>query len=183
MTDPDLDTYPIDRVLAQLDRMCKTTVPDLSVKLSPDVDGMVTLLQQLRRAAAQLRWATDELEDEIAKVMPHKEVEVPGVGLVTLRTATSRKAWDKEGLMSVLTARIADEPGLYADEDTGELLTPTQTVEHVLASFLQAATPSFKSTGLRAFRIDPDEWCETSYGRKTIQTPTPEPWPTTEADT
>lgn len=177
---PDPDDVPA--VLAAIDAMSHDTIPLLAAKLSPDVDGMIVLLQDLRRAQAQLRWAADELEDEIVKAMPTKEMVVAGVGSCTLRTGTKRTAWDKEGLVGVLTARIADDPGILCELETGEMLTPSQQVSRILDRFLEAATPSWKVTGLRKFRVDPDEYCETNYGRKTIQTPTPEPWPAQEQE-
>lgn len=176
------DLYPVDRVLYELDRMCHDTIPTLAVQLSPDVDGMVALLQLLRRAQAQLRWADEALEDEIVKAMPRKDLDVAGVGRVEMHTTTARKQWDKAGLVAVLTARIADDPRIFCDTDTGELLTPTQTVERVLNAFLGAATPSWKVTGLREFRIDPDDYAEVSYGRKTIRTPKVDPWPDTSTE-
>lgn len=174
---PALDPDDVPAVLAAIDTMSHDTIPLLGAKLAPDVDGMVVLLQDLRRAQAQLRWAADELEDEIVKAMPHKEMVVAGVGAITLRTGTKRTQWDKDGLVGVLTARIADDPEILCEVETGEMLTPSQQVSRILSRFLEAATPSWKITGLRAFRVDPDEYCSTAYGRKTIQTPTPEPWP------
>lgn len=172
-----LDPQDVTAVLAAIDTMSHDTIPLLAAKLSPDVDGMVLLLQSIRRAMAQLRWAADELEDEIVKAIPAKEMVVAGVGAITLRTGTKRTGWDKEGLVNVLTARIADDPAILCEVETGEMLTPSQQVERILSRFLEAATPSWKVTGLRAFKIDPDEYCSTTYGRKTVQTPTVEPWP------
>lgn len=172
---PDPDDVPA--VLAAIDAMCHDTIPIVAAKLSPDVDGMVVLLQALRRAQAQMRWAEEELEDEIVKVMPRKDMVIDGVGAATLRTATARKQWDKDGLVAVLVARIADDPEILVEVDTGEMLTPHEQAERIIGLFLEAATPSWKTTGLRRFKIDPDEWCETTYGRKTVQTPKPDPWP------
>lgn len=167
-------------VLAALDDYCARVVPHLAVMLSPDLDGMVQLLVALRRGQAQLRWAAEQLEDEIVKVMPARDTEVPGVGRVELRTGTTRKQWDKEALVAALVARIGDDPTILADPDTGELHPPAHIAETVIARFLEAATPSWKVTGLRKYRIDPDEFCETTYGRKTISTPTvTDPWETT----
>lgn len=172
-----IDSDDVAAVLAAIDQMSHDTIPLLAAKLSPDVDGMIVLLQDLRRAQVQLRWAADELEDEIVKAMPHKEMVVASVGAVTLRTGTKRTQWDKDGLVGVLVARIADDPEILCEVETGEMLTPSQQVERILDRFLEAATPSWKITGLRKFRVDPDEYCTTAYGRKTVQTPTVDPWP------
>lgn len=156
---------------ADIEHLARTTLPDLAVLVAPDVDGLAQLLVAVRRAQAQLRWAEETLEDELVKAMPGKDAEVPGVGMITLRTGTSRKAWDKDGLVDRLVAKIGDEPAFFVDEETGEFLTPSETARQVIAGFMRAATPSWKVTGLREFRIDPDEFCETTWGRKSIQTP------------
>lgn len=174
------DLYPIDRVLYDVDRMCHDTIPLMAVKLSPDVDAMALLLQDVRRAIAQLRWADETLEDEIVKAMPTKDMDVAGVGRIELRTGTKRTAWDKDGLVGVLTARIADDPTIVCEPETGELLSPHEQVERILGRFMEAATPSWKVTGLRAFKVDPDEYATTTYGRKTVQMPKVDPWPDTE---
>jgi hypothetical protein len=172
--DPPPD--PLTAAFATIDKLAAKDVPDLAVLLAPDVDAMVLLLVALRRAIAQLKWADEELEAEIVKAMPGKDVEVPGVGTVTMRTGTTRTAWDKPALVAALTARIADDPAILVNVETGELLPPAQTVEAVLSRFLESVTPSFKLTGLRAAKIDPGEYCSTSYGRKTIQLPPIEAW-------
>jgi hypothetical protein len=172
---PDPDDIPA--VLAAVDRLCHDRIPLAAAKLSPDVDALVLLLQDVRRAQAQLAWAAEELEDQIVKDMPAKEIVVAGVGPVTLRTGTKRTQWDHDGLMAAMVARIADEPSILCDIETGELLTPTQTVERVVGMLREAVTPSWKTTGLRAARINPDEYCSVAFGRKTIQLPKVEPWP------
>lgn len=152
--------------------LARNVIPDLAVLLAPDFQALAQLLMAVRRALAQLRWAEEELEDELCKAMPGKEAEVPGVGVITLRTGTTRKAWDKDGLVDRLVARIGDDAAFFADLETGEFLSPVETARQVIAGFMRAATPSWKVTGLREFRIDPDEFCETTWGRKTVQTPT-----------
>lgn len=158
---------------ADIEWLSRHTVPDLAALLAPDVDGLALLLVAVRRAIAQMRWAEEALEDELVRSMPGKEAEVAGVGMITLRTGTTRKAWDKDALLAKLIARIGDEPAVFVDPETGEFLTPHATAASVIAEFLACSTPSWKVTGLRRWHIDPDEFCETTYGRKTIQTPPP----------
>ncbi len=173
----EIDTTPaIATTLEAIEEMCEVTIPDLAVVLSPDVQGMALLLVAIRRAMAQLRWAADELEDEITKVMPSKTMNVAGLGQIEMRTGASRKGWDKEGLIANLTHQIAVDQPPIANAITGEVVSPHAVVEGVLQQFLIAATPSWKTTGLREFHIDPDEYCTTTWGRKTIQTPSVEVW-------
>lgn len=166
-------------VLALIDEFASKTVPYLAVILSPDVEGMIQMLVAVRRAQAQLRWAEEQLEDEIVKVMPAKDLDVPGVGTVTLRTGTSRKQWDNDGIVDVLVARIGDNPHVLCDPDTGETLPPHEVAALAIRTFLEVARPSWRTTQLRSYRIDPDEYCETTYGRKTLQTPPVVAWEAT----
>lgn len=179
MSDDTPTTTPPDDltdVLRRIDEMCHTTIPNLAVLLSPDVDAMVTTLQLLRIAGAQLRWATEELEDEIVKIMPGKQVEVVGVGMAELKTGAARKGWNNEAITDVLVARIGDDPAVFCDSETGEFLPPQRVAGMVINAFLEVARPSWRVTALRGYRIDPDEYCTTTWGRKTIVTPKVEPW-------
>lgn len=173
MPEPDTITEP-DTLTATFDAietLAAKTLPDTAVLLSPDYAGLAALLQALRRAIAQLKFAEQDLEDELAKVLPGRDTEIPGVGMATLRTGTKRTAWDKAGIVAAVTARIADEPSVFVDDKTGEFLPPAQVAERVIGAFLEVGTPSWKTTGMRALRLDPDEFCEVAYGRKTVQLP------------
>lgn len=172
-----LEPDDVPAVLAAVDSMCHDTITLMAAKLSPDVDGMVVLLQDLRRAMAQLAWACEELEDQIVRDMPAKEMVVDGVGQITLRTGTKRTAWDNDGIVDLLVARISDNPQVICDPDTGEVLPPHEVVALALRAFLEVARPSWRTTQLRSYRIDPDEYATTTYGRKSVQLPKVEPWP------
>lgn len=168
---PPPTTDSLTATFAAIEHLAAKTIPDLAVLISPDYAGLAALLQALRRAIAQLRFAETELEDELVKVLPGRDTEIPGVGMATLRTGTKRTQWDKTGIVAAVTARIADEPSVFVDTDTGEFLPPAQVAERIITAFLEVGTPSWKTTGLRAMTINPDEYCETVYGRKTVQLP------------
>lgn len=161
----------LTEAFATIEYLAAKLVPDAAVLLSPDYAAMALLLHALRRAIAQLRFADEELEQELVKVLPGKETDVPGLGILTLRSGTTRKQWDKAGLVAAVTARIADEPSVFVDDETGEFLPPAQVAERVIGAFLEVGTPAWKTTGLRAMRLDPDEWCEVNYGPKSVQMP------------
>lgn len=162
--------------LAAVEQICAVNIPDLAVVLSPDIAGMAQLLAAIRRAVAQLKWADEQLEDEIVKVMRTKEEQVPGLGTIEMRTGSSRKGWDKDGLNRALTQVIAGDLTPVANVETGEVIAPQRIVETVLSQYLVAATPNWKSTGLRQFGINPDDYCEVTWGRKSITTPKVEIW-------
>lgn len=177
MTDTEPEPVAALDVLHAINEFASVTVPYLAAVLSPDVDGMTQLLVAIRRAQAQLRWAEEQLEDELVKVMPAKDVDVPGVGQISLRTGTTRKQWDNDAIVDVLVARIGDNPHVLCEPDTGEMLPPHEVAALAIRAFLEVARPSWRTTQLRSYRIDPDEYCALSYGRKTIQTPPVVPWP------
>lgn len=176
--DTEVGPRSVGEVFAAIEQLAAVQIPDLAVVLSPDVQGMALLLAALRRAMAQLRWAADELEDEITKAMPGKEVEVPGLGKIEMRTGSSRKGWDKDALTRTMIHTIAADysPTALVDPISGEEVDVHHFVEHVITLWCDAATPSWKSTGLRQFKIDPDEYCEVTWGRKTITMPLTEMW-------
>lgn len=168
--------------LEMIEEMCQVNVPDLAVVLSPDVHGMAQLLAALRRAKEQIKWAEEQLEDEITKVMKTKFEDVVGLGRIEMRTGTTRKGWDKDALVATMKQVIAGELPRLVATATGEVIPSREIVDEVLDQFLVVATPSWKTTGLRQFHIDPEDYCTTTYGRKTIQTPPTEVWGTDNTD-
>lgn len=147
-------------------------IPDVATVLSPDIDGLAMLLAMIRRAIRQLQDAAVFVEDELVKVMPGKTREVVGLGVIEMHTGAVRKGWDKEGLTQALIHVLAHELPDLINPETGEQINLVQMVERLVTMFTDAATPSWKVTGLRKYGIDPEDYCETSWGRKTIQTPT-----------
>jgi hypothetical protein len=111
------------------------------------------------------------VEDELTKLMPGRYFSVEGLGQIEMHTGSKRTTWDKEGLIDVLVHAIGRTmPNLF-NADTGEEVNLLDHVRMLVTMFTDAATPSWKVTGLRSYGIDPGDYCETSYGRKTIQLP------------
>lgn len=155
----------------EVDHFCDVLVPDTCVIISPDAGSLGMLLARLRRSIALLRDAATYVEDEMCKVMPGKEVMVQGVGVAEMHTGASRKAWDKEALVDVAAHVVADVVPSAVIPESGEFINEIQVARDVLGVFLEMSTPSWKVTGLRKYKVNPDEFCETTWGRKTIQMP------------
>ena len=121
----------------------------------------VSGLQQIQRDLSIL---LRECEEDAARLMPDKTVEVPGLGFVQRRTASSR-SWDSETLLMKICRQTLDPEG------TGEI-QPSRVVE--LIDVLKQIMPITKSLGwrmtaLRQHGIDPDEYSDVRWGRKSIQ--------------
>lgn len=154
-----------------------TSIPDLAVLVSPDLDALALLLVRIRFCKYLLGMAEQEVEDELVKVMPGKTYEVNSLGMIEMHTGASRKGWDKEALTDALVHSIASQQPNLMDADTGEVVNLLDFVRDLVTMTTDAATPSWKVTGLRKYGIDPDQYCETTWGRKTITTPKLEEMP------
>jgi len=133
-----------------------------------DWESLAHGLIRLRTVAEQLRYLVRCVEDDVAELMPEKRVEVPGLPVFERRKGTDRKSWDSEALLSRVV-RVA-----LTDPTTGEVESDPAVVREQLVSVLSAVVPFTGSLGwrvraLRDLGIDPDEWCETSPGRVTVQ--------------
>ena len=118
----------------------------------------------LRQLKADLDTLLRSCEDDAARLLPDKKVAIDGFGVVERRTTSSRK-WDSEPLLNDLCRHILDPEG------TGEI-TPSAVAELLRA--LKAVLPvtaslGWRVTALKKLGIDPEQYSETTYGRKTIQ--------------
>jgi hypothetical protein len=132
-----------------------------------DLDNLARGLVQLKTLLGDLRQLSQAVEDDVARLMPAKRVEVEGVGAIEKRKGTDRKSWQWDDLLPVLVR-------LYLDPElTGELPSSSEAVERMRALITEVigVTPSKgpRLTPLRAAGIDPDEYAETSPGRTTVQ--------------
>lgn len=103
-------------------------------------------------------------EEDAANLLPEKKVMVDGFGVVERRTAQTRK-WQSEDLLMDVCRRVLDPEG------TGEI-QPSAVME--LISVLKRIMPitgslGWRVTALKEQGIDPDDYSEVSWGRKSIQ--------------
>ena len=133
------------------------------VGVETDPSSLALALKEVRALIAELRTLATEIEQRYTEVAGEKVLEVPGVGVVEIKRATTRTAWEHDELWKRVAARALDER--EADPDTGEWEREADTVARVLR---ECATPSWKVLGLRAHGIDPDEFCHTEYGKPSV---------------
>lgn len=120
-----------------------------------DVEELAHLHVAITKAAQRLATIRGAVETALAKVMPDKRLELPGLPPIERRQGADRKGWDYEAVISALAREAAG--------DLGALLESLKEC----APF----TPSmqWRVGALRAHGLDPDEFCETKPGRVTIQ--------------
>lgn len=125
-----------------------------------DYETLAVGLARLRVLSQDLRTLARSVEDDIARLMPERRVEVPGVGVLERRKATDRKNWRwAEVLNDALPACLERNDGSVMDA-FGELIQ---------------MLPLNASTGprLAVFRdqlgFDPAEYAECTPGRQTVQ--------------
>lgn len=105
-----------------------------------------------------------ECEEDVANLLPDKKVVVEGFGVVERRTASSRK-WDSETLLMDICRRVLDPDG------TGEIkVSAVVDLITVLKKMLPiTGSLGWRVTALKDAGIDPDNYSDVTYGRKSIQ--------------
>lgn len=122
-------------------------------------------LRAIRQAFSDVIQAT---ETDVATLMPSKTETIDGLGTIERRKGSTRKKWESAELVRRLVRDALDPEG------TGEIpSSPIEAVQHVVDTLTECApfTPSmgWRVRALAERGIDPDEWCETTPGRVTVQ--------------
>jgi hypothetical protein len=129
-----------------------------------DYTQLLYAMQGLRAIKADLDTLLREVENDVARLLPEKKMAIDNIGQVERRTSITRK-WESESLLTSILKET------LTDKETGEL--SPQVLARVDA-VLKAALPltgslGWRITGLQAIGIDPDEYCDKTFGRQTIQ--------------
>lgn len=133
-----------------------------------DVEGLAWGLVRLKQVRQLLSDLLTEVEADVFALMPEKKRTVIGVGTLEKRTGSARKKWESTDLVKHLI-RLALDP-----DQTGEIpSSPVEAVDQVVSVLTECApfTPSmqWRATALRDRGVDPDDWCEVSPGRQSVQ--------------
>lgn len=140
---------------------------DHAAKLAVDTDvqSLAHLLWDIRGTRQQLALRERAVEDLLAGLLGHDVIEVPGLPPIQKRGGTDRKSWDWDGLLPVLLRRHLDPEG------TGEVDPAVVEAAATFATKVLGVTPSKgpKITAVKGLGLDPDEWCQTTPGRATVQ--------------
>ena len=149
------------RAIAQLDQQRH----DLAA--AGNLHTLAAGLAQLRALTGDLRQLAQHVEDDVAALMPDKQVEIPGVGVIERRKGTDRRKWQSEDLLRTLIRDEIDPDGTGELPDAGTVLQSVMTV--VTECVPITGSLGWRVTKLRERGIDPDEWAECTPGRVTVQ--------------
>lgn len=133
-----------------------------------DVEELAHLHVALVKAKQRLATICTIVEQVLVDVMPDKRLELPGLPVLERRRGTDRKAWQSVDLLDELFRRAV------VDTTTGEVLDDEALIRQRLHEVLVDCVPftgslGWRVTALRDLGIEPDEWCQTSPGRVSIQ--------------
>lgn len=125
-------------------------------------------LYAIRSQISSLKLREGELVDRLAAEMTEDRLELEGVGVFERRRKADRKQWNHDELRSELMRAVRDGRAKRVDSETGEILDedPTQQAFRVI---FDCARPDWRVRPLRALDIDPDEYCQSTYGGYSIQ--------------
>ena len=128
-----------------------------------DYTQLLFAMQGLKAIKGDLDTLLREVENDIARLLPEKKMVVENIGQVERKTTITRKWESGELLTALLKATLVDP-------DTGELSQQVLArVEAVLKEALPlTASLGWRVTGLQALGVDPDEYCDKTFGRQTI---------------
>lgn len=132
-----------------------------------DIEQLAHALVDLDTIRLRIALAIQVVEDALVPLMATKTLEVTGLPVLEQRGGTERKAWQTEQL-----AEHVVTTALNAAKVTPDTPVPT-AVAAAVGALTSAApfTPSMKwrAGALRKLGIEPDDWCETSRSRRTIE--------------
>ena len=136
---------------------------DGEVSNGGDVATLALGLDELRAARCELAMVHDALEAQLVRAMGGRwETSIDGVGGIKVRGGKERKKWRHDDLwpFALKQARIVGPlPG--TPESEGE------TAVRIVRS--AAHVDYWRAKVLKGWGIDPDEFCEVGWGRKTIE--------------
>jgi hypothetical protein len=125
-------------------------------------------LYAIRSQIASLKLREGDLVDRLAAEMTEDRLELEGVGVFERRRKADRKSWNHDELRSELMRAVRDGRAKRVDSETGEILNEDPT-EQAFRVIFDCARPEWRVRPLRALDVDPDEYCQTTYGGWTIQ--------------
>lgn len=154
--------------LDDLVAMIKDTPPDDAR------DSLALLLALIDQSAADLLAHRNTVERTLLDLLEYNEpTPLRGMDGWSVRKmgGSARKSWQHDDLGNIVAQVAAVDPA------TGDM--PTERLafaKDVVAKVLAAAAPSYWRVGvLKSYGIQPDNYCEKSKGRYSVQVQRPEP--------
>jgi hypothetical protein len=148
-----------EKILTQLDEVAGVEELD-----SYTVEELTKLLIQGREMVRVMRDISGRIEGALVRAMPHRKMTIEGIGVLEKTTETTRKEWDHP----LVASRVANTVTDTWKHSTGEVLDG-DLVAMFLKAFSDAARMEWRVTALRDMGIDPDKYCQTTYGSQKVR--------------
>lgn len=123
-------------------------------------------LAAVRAEIKELKLLEDELVQDLAAEMEMDALVVEGVGIFERKWTAPRKKWDSSGLRYELRKRVPEMDRLVAS--TGQIESEVEVYDRVLSDACNMDS-GWRSTRLKYYELDPDEWCERGPGKYGIK--------------
>ena len=148
-----------EKILTRLDEVAE---PDDLDQYS--LEDLVKLLIQGREMTRVIRDITSRIEQATVRAMPHRKMTLEGIGVVEKTTETTRKEWDHPMVAGQVVLRATDA----WTQETGEIVS-NELAGRLLDAMMTAARMEWRVTALKEMGIDPEQYCETTYGSQKVR--------------
>lgn len=125
----------------------------------PTREECATVLVAIRDARTHLADFAADVTTMLLAESGERSFTVEDLGEVEIKKRTRRTGWRYDELVPQVVARIADEPGVLFDPDTGERMPWVHSVQALCGRLRDCFGFTAKVTGLRDLGLQPDEWC------------------------
>lgn len=130
-----------------------------------DTAEVLREVRKARKALADLEAIMESQVVRKAEAEGRREFALSDGSVVQFRGGTDRKDWDHRGLAYAVVRAV------QVDQSTGEVLSTEQVVDRLLDT---AAVSYWRVGALKPLGVQPNDYCTTSKGRRTIQFTDPE---------
>lgn len=136
-------------------------VLDAEVPKDGELLDLALALAEVRTAKAELDMVERDIQGAVVRSMGDRwELTVEGFGGIKVHGGKKRSKWLHDDLWPLTLQRAR----------TAESLAPEKDDERLLLIVRSAVQPAYwRSTELKRWGVDPDEFCEVTWGRKTVE--------------
>lgn len=138
---------------------------DLRVQASRDCDwhALARLRDVVRRAKADLVDVDKSMEDELARLMPSRQCEINGLGVIIRHAGGEWAGWDDQA-----TGEAVAGKAIEAKPSTDDPFTAAAVA---VAAVLEASSVEWTIKALRSLNLDPAVFATRVDTRITVQLP------------
>lgn len=137
--------------------------------------ALAALLRQVHIATEALKDAYNAIEGVLADSLPGGFLTIDGLGTFERREGAKRTKWDRDAAARDVVGRILEQT---TPDENGEAVSWSEEAREAILGCAAALGVAFRfepragstkaGTGLRAFGLSPDNYCETEPGRTRV---------------